>query len=426
MPAAGPVAIFALLFAAGDLQVGAGAQAELRAGQTPLLAGQSPSNFFMALLTADADLYWATAEGESSLRYAPRLLWRDPSPNDQIAPLILHVFGASHRDRLTRRIELVLQADGSFGEVDYAYLGQTLPGQAALPTASRILSLLGSARVAWRASRRTSLQAGLSLLNWRTLDSTTAPTTAAASGTTLLPVQTRLAFLPQLSYLLSRRDTLVVHADLTYNIVQGSSAGGSLTSASGFSALAWQPQLAWQHELGRRDRLELQAGVVIAHMFADPCTTQSFAPIAPIGGARLASLLYQSRDVKVRGDVSGAVSWNLDPVLRTGVPRGQGNAGIGAAFGPLWSAELSGMVSTNLTRDALPGDPDETMFMARLPVRFQASRHFVLEAGARYSDRAPHLSAPGFSWHGRESLAYVMLAVVERASLLSAGPNKGR
>jgi hypothetical protein len=124
LPAAGPVAIFALLFAAGDLQVGAGAQAELRAGQTPLLAGQSPSNFFMALLTADADLYWATAEGESSLRYAPRLLWRDPSPNDQIAPLILHAFGASHRDRLTRRIELVLQADGSFGEVDYAYLGR--------------------------------------------------------------------------------------------------------------------------------------------------------------------------------------------------------------------------------------------------------------------------------------------------------------
>jgi hypothetical protein len=161
-------------------------------------------------------------------------------------------------------------------------------------------------------------------------------------------------------------------------------------------------------------------------MFADPCTTQSFSPIAPIGGARLVSLLYQSRDVKVRGDVSGAVSWNLDPVLRTGVPRGQGNAAIGAAFGPLWSAELSGMVSTNLTRDALPGNPDETMFMARLPVRFQASRHFVLEAGARYSDRAPHLSAPGFSWHGRESLAYVMLAVVERASLLSAGPNKGR
>ena len=135
--------MFALLFAAGDLQVGAGAQAELRAGQAPLLYGESPSNFFMALLTPDADLYWTRAEGESSLRYAPRLLWRDPSPNDQIAPLVLHVFGASHRDRLTRRTELVLRADGSFGEVDYAYLGQTLPEQAALPTATRMLSLRG-------------------------------------------------------------------------------------------------------------------------------------------------------------------------------------------------------------------------------------------------------------------------------------------
>ena len=426
MPAAGPVAIFALLFAAGDLQVGAGAQAELRAGQAPLLSGESPSTFLMALLTADADLYWTTAQGESSLRYAPRLLWRDPSPNDQIRPLVLHVFGFNYRDRPNRRTELVLQADGSYGEVDYAYLGQALPGQATLPAATRILSLQGSARLAWRASRRTSLQAGLSLLNWRTLDSTTAPTTGAASGATSLPEQTRLGFEPQLSYALSRRNTLLLRADLTYNIVQASNASGSLASASGFSALAWQPQVAWRSELNRRHRLELQAGVVIARLFADPCTTNSFTPVAPIGGARLASLLYQSRSLGVRGDLSGAASWNLDPVLRTGVLRGQGNTSVGAALGPRWRAELSGMVSTNLTRHPLPGDPDETMFMARLPFRFQASRHFVLEVGARYSERAQHLSAPKFSWHGRESFVYVMLTVVERASLLSAGPNKGR
>ena len=155
---------------------------------------------------------------------------------------------------------------------------------------------------------------------------------------------------------------------------------------------------------------------------------QSFAPVAPIGGVRLASLLYQARDLRVRGDLSGAVSWYLDPMLRTGVPRGQGNAGVLADLGTRWTAELSGMVATNLTRQPLPGDPrpDETMFMARLPIRFHASRHFVLEAGARYSERAPHLSAPEFSWHGRESYAYVMLAVIERASPLSAGPNRGR
>ena len=421
MPAAGPVAIFALLFAAGDLQVGAGAQAELRAGQTPLLAGQSPSNFFMALLTADADLYWATAEGESSLRYAPRLLWRDPSPNDQIAPLVLHVFAGRHRARLDRRTELVLQADGSFGEVDYAYLGQSLPQQAALPATTSMLNLQGRATLAWRASRRTSLQAGFSLLNWRTLDSTT----GAASGATSLPVQTKLAFEPQLSYVLSRRDKLVVRADLTYNIVQDSVAGQGQTSASGFSALVWQPQVAWQHELTRRHRLELQAGVIIAHPFADPCTMQSFAPVAPIGAARLASLLYQARDLRVRGDLSGAASWYLDPVLRTGVPRGQANAGVLADLGTRWTAELSGMVSTNLTRQPLPGNPDETIFMARLPVRFQASRHLVLEAGARYSERAPHLSAPQFAWHGRESIGYVMFTVIERTSLLSAGPQRG-
>jgi hypothetical protein len=87
-------------------------------------------------------------------------------------------------------------------------------------------------------------------------------------------------------------------------------------------------------------------------------------------------------------------------------------ARIEAALGRRWRAELFGTVRTSLTRHALAGDPDETMVVARL--------------GARYTERAPHLSVPGFSWCERESYFYVAVAVAARASLLAVGPSRER
>ena len=172
--------------------------------------------------------------------------------------------------------------------------------------------------------------------------------------------------------------------------------------------------------------MELHAGVVIAHLFGDSGTGQSFVPFAPIGGLRLASLLHRSRDLNLRSDLSGVVSWYLDPVLGTGLPRGEGSARIEASWGRRWSAELNGTFMTNLTRHPLAGDPDETLVTARLPVRFQASRNCLLEAGARYSERAPHLLQTGFAWRARESFVYLTLNVVDRVSLLLAGPSHKR
>lgn len=411
----GLVALVPLL-AAGEVEVSVGTAAETRAGVSPLYSGTESTRFVAAFVIPTLAMLHRDATGESSAQYAPRLFWRNP-PGLQRRPLVLHSWSLAHRVRPTRRSEWRLSLNGTYGDVDYAALGQLLATQTALTQTSRILALAGSAVGAWQADRRTRLELNLQYQYRRSFGA--APTSSTGSGLlSVLPEQHILDLAPGMARRVARSESVSVSSGVVFYATKYAAAGGDTAY---FSTLVWQPSVLWR-DSGKSHQGWARAGIAVASRLTDSGGAQAWRSISPVGDVGLIWLLHRLRDFEVHSAMSASSTWYYDSVLDAGIPRGLASASVGIRYARRWQADLLARFSTDLTRQPLPGDPDETLLGVSLPVRFQVSPEWSLEAGVRWSERAPHLRAANFGLRNHELYGYASLGFTFREGLVSLRP----
>jgi hypothetical protein len=418
VPLPGLAALLPLLVA-GEVEVSAGASAELRAGVSPYYAGAESARFAAAFVIPTLAVQHRDLTSESFVQYLPRLFWRDP-PGLARRPLVLHTWNLAHRARPTRRGEWRLQLDGTYGDVDYSALGQLLTTQTAITQTRRILVLAGSAGGAWQADRRTRLELDLRYQYRKSYGEFAAG--SASSSPTLLPEQHSLTLEPRTTTRTSRTEQVSVQSWVVLYVAKRSTADGGTAY---FSTLVWQPQVQWR-ATGRSHEASARAGVAVAPRLSDSGGTQAWMSLWPVGELGLSWLLHRVRDLEVRSELLASSSWYYDSVLDAGIPRGAASASVGARRVRGWQANLVASFSTNLTRQPLAGNPDETMMAVLLSARFPITPEWSLEAGLRWSERAPHLQAAGFALRNHEFYGYARLVFLFREGLVGMRPQPQR
>jgi hypothetical protein len=383
----------ALLLALAEVQVGA--RAEVQGGQAPLLAGQASESTARSTLQPEAGLALRWRLGQSRLHYGPRLTYRAPNPAGTDDALVMHLLGAEHESRLARGVRAFGEASSSFGDVDYATLSQSLEqSQSTLPAVTRLWTIGGGAAVEVRAIRRWTLQTRLGATHQRPLDD---GATAPAAGATLSR-STNVELSETARHALTRRD------DLTLRL-----GASDQRLSSGLHVLAIEPGVGWQRRLSRAQTLELGGGVVVVHALGLPAGAGAPEVVSPVATAALGSRHRPGRGLLVDTSVSLGATWFLDPVLVTGLTRGVASASISATYRTNLTVAASAQVATTVSRAPLPGEPDETLVRAELPVRYRVSPHLAVEVGGRYSDRGRHLLASELGMHQRELWLYAQL-----------------
>lgn len=446
MFASGPMALSALWLLQANAQIDVGARVESRVGEAPILSNGASQDLFVAAVTPACSLSWRTGENELRASYFPRFFWIVPGAADPIHPLILQTFLLSDAFQPTKRSTWRTNLQAVYGEEDSVALAQLLPNQATLPNAMKIFSAAGTVGTAWRASRLTTLSFQLSALHRRPLDDQT-----STPGSQSLDTQTTLSAAPTLLYTLSRRSRMELSVPVSY--YNSSTNGGTTTtllatqnsvfvrpqvpllSATTGNYLLVQPQVAWVDELSRWHQLRLAVGVSYADIVTQTTTNQSTFPVTPILRASLNSLLLKTRSIILRSALSAEVSWYLDPVLGTAVPRAPLGARIDATMGRHWSASayvnfttdatwrpLSPLTSTGAVVAGNGGYPDETVLTAGVPVRYTWSQLLFVEFSGRFTVRAPHLRVPDQYFHWGETEIWATLTL-SAASRLSLGPS---
>lgn len=413
----GLVALLPLLVA-GEVEVSVGTAAEARAGVSPLFAGTESARFVAAFVIPTLATLYRDETSESSAQYAPRLFWRDP-PELERRPLVLHSWNLAHRARPTRRSEWRLALSGSYGDVDYAALGQLLATQTSLTQTRRIFLVTSSLAGAWQADRRTRLELGLQYLYRRLYGAV--PDSSTGSGLParpVLPEQHILDLAPGMERRVAGSESVSVYSGVVFYATRYMAADGG---AAYSSTLAWQPSVLWRAS-GRSHQGWARAGIAVAQRLTDSGGAQAWTAISPVGDLGLVWLLHRLRDFEMRSEMSVASSWYYDPVLQAGLPRGLARATVGIRYARRWRADLVARFSTDLTRQPLPGDPDETLLGVSLPVRFQISPEWSLEAGVRWSERAPHLRAANFGLRNHELFGYASLGFTFREGFVSLRP----
>ena len=388
----------ALLLALAEVQVEA--RAELRGGEAPAFAGQAPESTARSTLQPEAGLVLRAREGQTRLHYGPRLTLRAPSPAGTEQPLVMHLAGVEHEQRLLRGVRGRAEVSTSFGDVDYAGLSQTLgPGQSTLPTLTRLLSLGGGASVEVREVQRWILQTNVSVAHQRPLDPGAPPSTGAA-----LQQSTSVGLAQSARHALTRREDVTLALGVS-----------DQSLSSGLHLVAFEPGATLHRRLSRASTLELGLGVVIAGALARPAGAGEPAIASPVGLAGLRSRVRPARGVVLEGNASLAASWAVDPVLVTSLTRGTASAGVFATFHRDLRVGASAQFSTSVSRAPLPGDPDETVLRAEVPVRYRLSPLLAVEVGGRYSDRGHHLAANTIGLHQRELWLYLQLVASAHA-----------
>ncbi len=381
----------ALLLAIAEVQVGA--RAEVRGGEAPPLAGQAPEGTARSTLEPEAGLQVRTHGSRFRLHYGPRLTFRAPALPGSEQPLLLHVLGAEAESRLSRGVRALGDAQTSFGDVDYASLGQTLgTSQGALPTITRLLTVGGGATVEVREVQRWILQSRLAATHQRPLDSGTPMTGATLQDSTFIEAS------QSARHRLTRRNDLTLRA-----------SASDQRLSSGLDVLALSPEVSWQARLSRAHTLDVGGGVVFARAISRPAGAGQPDVASPVLHAALQSRTRPARGLALESEIGAAATWFLDPVLVTSLTRGTVGARVAATFRRDLSVSASAQLATSLTQNPLPGEPDETVLRAELPVRYRISPSLTVEVGGRYSDRGRHLLASSIGLHQRELWAYAQL-----------------
>jgi hypothetical protein len=424
MFASGPAILSALFLFQAEAQFEAGARIETRAGEAPSVTSSNqavpPEQFqVMVVATPLLSLRWIDGVDDLHVDSATRILWR-PVPLFDSRPLFLETLGATHIRRPSRRSQLQLNIQASYGEQDYTSLQQQLPNQPSLPFAMTMLMVDATAAASWHSSRRTTLTLQLGALHRRSFDTQTI--SSGTAGTFALPTQTTVTAAPGLTYALARRSTLNAVVSIVDTDSRGMSLATSQTGAPSqtgeLNALSIQPQVGIRQELTRQHQLHLAVGfayTVALHRTDTPNLAWYPVPLLQID---LNSVLQQTRMAVVRSSIGVGTTAFIDPVFGVAVSRGLAQASVDAQLGP-WSVGARCAFSTDLF-GSLPTiggiSPDETFVTAEIPVRYRTSRYLISEFGARYTERAPHLGAPGFAWHYRELWLYLNLTTFSRPS----------
>jgi len=438
MLAGGPMALSVLFLAQANAYMEAGARLDTRSGEAPIGLGGASQGLWMGAITPSMGFMLRTGDSETRTGYAPRFLWSAPNPNVPMRPLILHTFVLTNTYQSTERSRWQTSLRAVYGQEDSVALQQLLPGQATLPAMMNIFSGSAEATASWRSTRLTSLTFQLAALHRRPLDYQSCPvtpatdTTVSSSATSFIfPTQTTLRATPSLQYTPSRRSQLEFSVPVGY---YDSSANGGPTSVGKF--LVVQPQVAWVEDLSRRSQLSLAVGISVADIIAQPATYQGSNPITPIVRTSLRSILASTHTFVLRSELSAQVSWYLDPVLGTAVPRAPLVASLNATIGRHWNVGAFVNFTTDVSWSPLPcapsstarngGCPDETVIIASVPIRYTWAQLFFVELGGRFTIRAPHLRVPAEDFHWGETEIWATLTLSAASRLSWGTPSAAR
>lgn len=420
--------VLAMLVAASDLIV-AGATAETRAGESPIVPGQPPRAFVAEVLVPELGLQLGRPGDMFTAFYSPRIVFQKPNPLDQIAPLVMHYGQLALTTPLSRRVTLTFDGDMSYGKPDYAMLVQlfTPQAQAQLPQLATTFSATGRALLRIMATRRLELSVAASVFHYEQTNAAPIRPEDIGNGAPLT-YSTAVNLQPVATYKLSRVDRLVVDSSVTVT-----SYFSSVQVLTGFVMFGLRSRLSPMNDLTIAVGPSFVRDLGSIHVLASDAW-----PIAPAGEIRLDSKLVRQRLTALFSRIGSRVDYNADPVLGTAVPRAVVYGQLVMVLNPDWTFAPEGDFGTALRTTPLPNAmgqqnamgqsnpppswPDETSFSVVLPFRRRLSPHFALELGARWTDRGPALAAPGFEFHQRQLYGYFALTTSTRATGRSIGP----
>ena len=420
----------ALLVWAGTTELEAGANVDVRAGQSPVVEANTAGEGVLTersrsqVLVAATPLLGVRLTGErSELRAlsATRMLWR-PVPYADQRPIFLETLEVAHNARPSPRSRWQLNLLSTYGEEDYtSLLRQFGANQPELPAALSMFAVSALGDGSWRASRRTTLFLFASGAYRQSLDDQ--PSAGSGTpGTLALPTQTLVVLTPAGRYALDRRTSLEVRTGIGDIDIQGirrdSSASGRV------NILTLQPQVGLIRDLTRTQQLRLFGGLTYAVVLSSPDDSRDWRTLTPLFRGDLSSVLWRAPASSVRSLLGFEAAWQADPMLGLAVWRTTAFANLDAQLGPGWGAAVRASFTTDLNSPVWVNDRplDETIVQVEVPFRYRWSSQLVVEMGGRYSERAPNLFADEFAWRSRELWAFVTLTGTTHRTRIRPGP----
>ena len=412
------------LLTADPLRLNAGVSAEVRAGESPILANEDTSDFAAALVTPRLDLEVRGHQVDLALAYFPRFVWQTPNALDRtFRPLLLHQATLSLAARPSRTTELTAHGYGSYGEPDYLILSQILSssqgmlpqggGASAVPVVVGVTSLSADVGLRSDVSRRVRFLADANLTYIR-------PQLASPAQSQMMMTQMMMtSAVPTPTALTSTSRTGVLGAGYRVTPVDELGVGVSATYATysdEVNLFVINPALWWRGRRSQSTELRLTLGLGESRAFGPSMAFPhgEVVSLSPTGSVEGSWHTRVGEDDGLVATFKLAVDQFVDPVLGIAYPRGLVAGQLLFVFTADWSAGLQGDFAASLSAPpaATPGIPaniDETVFSVALPIRHRASRQLMVEFGGRWSERAPNFEAADFSFHARQLWAYVTL-----------------
>ena len=394
----------ALLFVLAQVQVGVEVMSEARGGHAPLLSGEAPRGGVAATLRPGAEVRLRLlGDSHLSLQYAPVLNWRYPNELGSSRPLVLHTAAITASSAVNPQTNLGARASVSAGEADYAALPRLLgTTQGALPEVLELLVASAAVNGERVISPRWRLRAELVYTHRRALNQPEPPVPdpglppGAVAPLDLGLVRQNVVHLqPTVTHRLTMRDEFMLESGLTWESL-----------GSDIELYRVQPRAGWRRRLSPGQELRLLAGVAYTHETGTRLASGQLNDISPVAEVSHRGVLLRTIGFDLAGTFGLQLEHYVDPVLATAGPRALASAELSALLGQNWRVGVEALFGTGMQGDPLPGEPDETFVALSLPVRHRASPYLILEAGVRYSDRAPHLAADSFDFHQREIWLY--------------------
>jgi hypothetical protein len=414
----GPTLLCVLVTLWSDpVELNAGVTAEVRAGESPVIAQQNAQAFVATLVTPTIDLDLKESRGGARLTYYPRLVWQSPNALDRtIRPLLLHQGSLSASVRPTRTTHVAARAFASYGEPDYSILPQLIgasggtvpvgPGQAAVPQVQTIVTFSGSALLEDQVSRRLRVTLGGGATYFRPIGTPTpAPAGAMLPGISFLSEQTTATLTPGIVERLTRNDDLGVAINGTYS-----------TYSTGIEVALVGPSVSWRARRAAGDELRVELGAAVARDVGAVSAVPGGQAVAPTGSVEALLHLGGEDEYGVWTRLRAAVDEFIDPVLSTVYPRTFVAAQTVLVVAPDWSVGLQADFTTSLrTPSPAMMSLDETAFSVVVPVRHRFGPSLIAELGGRWGERAPAIAASDFAFRERQLWVYVSLTADTRA-----------
>jgi hypothetical protein len=392
----------------GTLALQASVENEIRAGETPLVAGTASQSFVAEILTPRLALELRRAEVVLSAWYGPRIFWEDPNPTSTSGPLVLHTLGTRLDVDPSTTLHATFSLIGAVGEPDYTALPQVLGTvQGTLPPLIELASLHGDARISDALTRLWSVSLGAQAFAWRWVDVPASPPPGTITSQILGSVE------PSATLRLSDRDAL-----------QFATAVGAASYPGGVGLLTVSPATTWKRRLARRVDLNLRAGLAYAHVLGQqlpgaipllPAGKDS--TVSPLGSAEIGSRIARRDNFLLQARAVAGVDFFVDPVLGVAIPRASTGAEVAALAVPDWFVSFRGDFATALRAPpaiANQPPPDETAFSLTLSGRRRLTDSLFAELGGRWADRGPTLGTPDFQFHQRQLWVFLSLTGTTR------------